>query len=258
MSIGRRTEDRWRRGVARGRARPPRPLLRRLPQRRHRAERSVAASSSTRSSPVIVAAVVAARREWFVRLAGIAVPLATLAAFSYTHSQHTLFGFQGDGLDPSPQAQIVLIAEIAAVVLLAATFFPGIAERDRSSSIVVPRHRRPWSRSAALIAFGAYWANEYDTATTERGGAVCGGDRRLLVRSAGAHRAQGHDGDLDQRRPVRAQHRRRRLLERSARRRCDVPVHVRHPWPVHLCVRLPPPDDGHGDRHRLNVAAPSA
>src|SRR3954470_18955896 len=52
---------------------------------------------------VVVAAIVAARREWFVRLVGIAVPVATLGAFTYTHSEQTLFGFQGDGLDPSPQ-----------------------------------------------------------------------------------------------------------------------------------------------------------
>ena len=59
---------------------------------------------------VIVAAAVAVRREWFVRLAGILVPAGTLAAFAYTHTEHTLFGFQGEGLDPAPQAQIVLVA----------------------------------------------------------------------------------------------------------------------------------------------------
>jgi plastocyanin len=114
---------------------------------------------------VIVAAVVAVRRDWFVRLVGIAVPLATLAAFSYTHSHHTLFGFQGDGLDPSPQAQIVLVAEIAAVVLLAATFVPRIAVRDRSSSAGAFATATVVA-VAALIGFGAYWSNEYDTTTT--------------------------------------------------------------------------------------------
>jgi plastocyanin len=112
----------------------------------------------------IVAALVAVRREWFVRLAGIAVPVATLAAFTYTHSGHTLFGFAGDGLEPSPQAQIVLIAEIAAVVLLAATFIPSIAERDRSSNVSFLA-ATTMVAAAALIGFGAYWANEYDTTT---------------------------------------------------------------------------------------------
>jgi plastocyanin len=113
---------------------------------------------------VVVAVAVAARREWFVRLAGIALPAGTLTALAYTHSRHTFLGFQGDGLDPSPQAQIVLIAEIAAIVLLAATFIPSIAERDESSGV-------PFLAAAsavaagALIAFGAYWADHYETKT---------------------------------------------------------------------------------------------
>jgi plastocyanin len=114
----------------------------------------------------IVAAFVAARREWFVRLAGIAVSVGTLAALAYTHSGHTLFGFEGDGFDPSPQAQIVVIAEIAAILLLAATFIPAIAERDRSLSASFLATTAVVA-VAALIGFGAYWANKYDTATTE-------------------------------------------------------------------------------------------
>jgi plastocyanin len=112
----------------------------------------------------IVAVAVAVRREWFVRLAGIGVAVATLAAFTYTHTQHTLFGFEGDGLHPSPQAQIVLISEIAAIVLLAATFIPSIAERDASwglgftgvaSGVAV----------VALFGLGAYWADQGETTT---------------------------------------------------------------------------------------------
>jgi plastocyanin len=80
----------------------------------------------------VLAVAIAARREWYVRLAGLAFAALTLAAFSYTHAEHTLFGFQGRGLDPSPQAQIVLVAEIAAIVLLAATFIPAVAETDES------------------------------------------------------------------------------------------------------------------------------
>jgi plastocyanin len=110
----------------------------------------------------IVAVAVAARREWFVRLAGIIVPLGTLAAFSYTHSERTFLGFQGEGLDPSPQAQIVLIAEIAAIVLLAATFIQSIAERDESSSPAFLVGAGAVA-AVALIGFGAYWADHYDT-----------------------------------------------------------------------------------------------
>jgi plastocyanin len=112
----------------------------------------------------IVAVAVAARREWFVRLAGIIVPLATLAAFTYTHSEHTFLGFQGEGLDPSPQAQLVLIAEIAAIVLLAATFVPSIAERDESSGPAFLAGAGAVA-AVALIGAGAYWADHYDTKT---------------------------------------------------------------------------------------------
>ena len=109
----------------------------------------------------IVAVAVAARREWFVRLAGIIVPLGTLAAFFYTHSERTFLGFQGEGLDPSPQAQIVLIAEISAIVLLAATFIPSIAAHDESSGR--PSSRAGAVAAVALIGFGAYWSDHYET-----------------------------------------------------------------------------------------------
>jgi plastocyanin len=114
---------------------------------------------------VIVAALVAARREWFIRLAGIVVPVATLAAFVYTHTEHTFVGFQGDGLDPSPQAQIVLIAEIATIVLLGATFIPAIAARDESSGVPVLAVTSVIG-AAALIGFGIYWADKYGSTTT--------------------------------------------------------------------------------------------
>jgi plastocyanin len=110
----------------------------------------------------LVAAAVAARREWFGRLAGIAVPAITLALLGYTHSGHTFLGFQGDGFQPSPQAQIVIVAEIAAIVLLASTFLPSIATSDKSSGV-------PFLGAAiavaaiTLIAFAVYWANHYDT-----------------------------------------------------------------------------------------------
>ena len=78
----------------------------------------------------VLAVVIAARREWYLRLAGIVFAALTLTAFSYTHTQHTFLGFEGRGLDPSPQADIVLFAEIAAILLLAATFIPAVAARD--------------------------------------------------------------------------------------------------------------------------------
>jgi plastocyanin len=112
----------------------------------------------------VVAAIVAVRREWFVRLAGIAVAAGTLMAFSYTHTEHTFLGFQGEGLDPSPQAQIVLIAEIATVILLAATFIPSIAATDTASG--GPGLAVTGTIAAgAFVALGANLANAYDTTT---------------------------------------------------------------------------------------------
>ena len=115
----------------------------------------------------VVAVAVAARREWFVRLAGIALAVATLAAFTFTHTGHTLLGFQGDGLHPAPQAQLVLVAEVAAIVLLAATFLPSLTEHDQSGGIVTLA-----AAGAVVIAFagfGIYWANKYETTAVASG-----------------------------------------------------------------------------------------
>ena len=122
----------------------------------------------------VLAVAVAARREWFVRLAGIALPAATLAAFTYTHTGHTFLGFQGDGLQPSPQAQVVLVAEIAAIVLLAATFVPSLAEHDGSDSVVALEA----AGAIVVIAFvglGIYWASKYETT------AVAGGPTTVAI-----------------------------------------------------------------------------
>ena len=116
----------------------------------------------------VLAVAVAARREWFVRLAGIALPVATLAAFTFTHTGHTLLGFQGDGLHPSPQAQLVLVAEIATIVLLAATFLPSLTEHDDSGGIAT------LAAAGAIVVvafagFGIYSADKYET-TAAAGG----------------------------------------------------------------------------------------
>lgn len=116
----------------------------------------------------VVAIAVAARGEWFVRLAGIALPVVTLAAFTFTHTGHTFLEFQGDGLQPSPQAQLVLVAEVAAIVLLAATFLPSLAQHDHSGGVVTLRA----AGAIVVIAFagfGIYWSNKYETTATAGG-----------------------------------------------------------------------------------------
>jgi len=82
----------------------------------------------------IIAVALVARREWFVKAAGIALPLSTIILFAYTHAEHSFLGFAHGGpvFEPSPQAQIALIAEIAAIVLLAVSLVPGIESADAS------------------------------------------------------------------------------------------------------------------------------
>jgi plastocyanin len=113
----------------------------------------------------VVAAAVAARREWFVRVAGIVVPAATVAAFAYTHRGHTLLGFRGSGLEPSPQAVVALVAELAAIVLLAATFIPAVAARDESSGIGMLAGAGV-ATAIVLVGFGLFWSNHYETTAT--------------------------------------------------------------------------------------------
>jgi plastocyanin len=107
-------------------------------------------------------------------VAGIAVPVTTLAAFTYTHTGHTFLGFQGNGLAPSPQAALVLDAEIAAIVLLAATFIPLVAERDRSSPVTVLIAAGTIA-AVGFIAAGLYWADKYETT------AVAGGPTSVVI-----------------------------------------------------------------------------
>jgi plastocyanin len=107
----------------------------------------------------VLAVAVAARREWYLRLAGIVFAALTLIAFSYTHTQHTFLGFEGRGLDPSPQADIVLVAEIAAILLLAATFIPAVAERDGSWGTGFLGAAAAVT-AVVFVGFGAVWAGD--------------------------------------------------------------------------------------------------
>ncbi len=113
----------------------------------------------------IVAAAVAARREWFVRLAGIVLAGGSLAALAYTHTGHTFLGFSGDGLEPSPQAQIVIVAESLAVITLVVTFIPAVARDDRSAGARFLAAAGVVS-AAALVGFGVLWAGDATTAAS--------------------------------------------------------------------------------------------
>ena len=96
------------------------------------------------------------------------MPVATLAAFTSTHNGHAILGFRANGLDPSPQAETVLVAELAAIVLLAATFVTHVAEPGGSSGV------RALATAGAVtgvlfVGFGWYSAQRYETTEDANG-----------------------------------------------------------------------------------------
>lgn len=107
----------------------------------------------------VIATVLAIRPDWFVRAAGIGFAASTIAVFAYTHSGHTFLGFSARGFEPSPQSQIALAVQIAAIVLLAATFVPSVAKND--SSLPLPALGAAGAIAAvALIGMTVRWQPE--------------------------------------------------------------------------------------------------
>ena len=67
-----------------------------------------------------LAVLVALRRELLVRLAGLLLAATSLAAFVASRTVG-LFSFRERGLQPAPQAPLVLAVEVLALMVLAAT-----------------------------------------------------------------------------------------------------------------------------------------
>jgi hypothetical protein len=110
----------------------------------------------------IIAAALVARKEWFVRAAGIALSVGTIAIFAYTHSSHTFLGFSASGFEPSPQAQLALLVQIAAIAMIAASFIPAIDTRD--ASLELPALGVAGAVAAiALIGLTLHWKPEATT-----------------------------------------------------------------------------------------------
>ena len=76
-----------------------------------------------------------------VGLAGLSLSLGTLAAFGLTHTPMGLFNFREFGWEPAPQAAIALVAEVAAVVLLATGLFLD-RRRPLPARVRAHHHRR--------------------------------------------------------------------------------------------------------------------
>ena len=106
-----------------------------------------------------LAVLVLVRKEWWIRLAGIAMAASTLGAFAASRRGNGILGLREQGLQPSPQAVIALVAEIAVIVLLALTFVPSIADDDSR-----PGPRLVFAAASGtvvlMIAFGAFWAHD--------------------------------------------------------------------------------------------------
>jgi plastocyanin len=111
-----------------------------------------------------VAGLLAVRSEWFVRAAGMVLAIGTIGAFVLSRRGGGLFEFREQGLNPSPQAAVALIVEVAALVFLAATFIPGVIDEPTTT------HHSTTGISIGIsavimIALGAYWADRYDAST---------------------------------------------------------------------------------------------
>ena len=88
---------------------------------------------------VVVAGALVVRRDWWVRLAGIGLVLGTIVAFALSRTDGGIFGFTETGLNPSPQGFLTVVTEVAALVLLAATFIPQLgAGRELRVPVALP------------------------------------------------------------------------------------------------------------------------
>jgi len=86
---------------------------------------------------VALAVLVALRRELLVRLAGLALTAGSLAAFVASRTVGIL-SFRERGLQPAPQAPLVLAVEVLALVVLASTYRwdRALARTHRSTPVL--------------------------------------------------------------------------------------------------------------------------
>ncbi len=57
-------------------------------------------------------------RHWLVTVGALAVVNGSLAAFALSRTDRGIFGFTETGFNPSPEAALALVVEIAAAALL--------------------------------------------------------------------------------------------------------------------------------------------
>ena len=150
----------------------------------------------------IVAVAVATRSEWFIRAAGIAVPVATLAAFTSprTHPQRAhVPRVPRPGSGPVATSRAGAGPETRRDRAARATFVPRLPTGT-------PRPAFAWSPSRVSGGPPVHrlrvvtWARH----VRDDGGRWCaeglGRDRRLRVHATGTHGCAGNDRDVDERR----------------------------------------------------------
>lgn len=139
---------------------------------------------------VAVAAALVVRRDALLRLVGIGVAIGTLGAFALSRQGDGVFGLRETGLNPSPQALIALVAEIAAIAALAFSFLPKVGGgNDIDRRLSVPT---AGIFVAVAIALCVMWNKDSDnavTTSTEPGNVAISGfafiDQQITV-SAGS------------------------------------------------------------------------
>lgn len=106
---------------------------------------------------IVIAALLVMGRDALVRLAGLAVTISTLAAFVISRQGEGIFGLRENGLSPSPQALIALVAELIALGALAATFLPAVG----GGTVLPLRAATALAGAVTLVGIGGavLWAN---------------------------------------------------------------------------------------------------
>lgn len=113
----------------------------------------------------LIALAVLWRSEVLVRLAAAGLAAGTLVAFALTRRGDGFLDFREHGLNPSPQAIIALIAEIAVLLLVAASFVPAM----RWPSGPAFGFRGALGAAAVVVAvaagLGVKWSKDHDSAS---------------------------------------------------------------------------------------------
>lgn len=112
------------------------------------------------AASAVVAALIALRGGRALEISGIVVAASTLVFFTVTRSSDALFGFRETGLSPSPQAIIAIVAEVAAVALLAASL---ATSWSRERVYLAPRLTVIGTAVIAVVVvgLGSVWADSY-------------------------------------------------------------------------------------------------